>query len=200
MLTAEIRHSLERFIHVQRAVAECMPYRLFIHWAATAPTAPAAENPEPVSSEASAEATAEGEQVAPPPPPAPVQTEPIGPIEVPHDATITDIRDQVIAYLLDPFLRRPDLSELLDVAIYARHGLDALQSSRAARGLPPVEAPEAPAVVDGQTEGQVAPTVAPHQRRIKFVAAGADVEGEATLLQLANDGRLQQIEMRVDAS
>jgi hypothetical protein len=111
---------------------------------------------------------------------------PIGPIEVPHDATCARVRSGVVDFLAAPHLNRPDLRELIEVAVLERDGPAALQAYQASH---PVADP-APA-----SEADADPNAA---RRITFFAGREEVEGNATLRQLAADGRLAKIEMRIE--
>jgi hypothetical protein len=173
----EIRVSLSKYIQQQREIAERMPYRLFIHW----------NNRSSASSSSSSSASS---------------PEPIGPVEVPYNATIADIRAGVVRYLLDPLViqTRGDLLELIEVAVVEQGGLAALKAHRASRR----KAAAGASGEDGAEGGEVADSAtadAAAQRRIKFVAgAQGEVDNGATLQQLAADGRLQRIEMRIEAA
>jgi len=148
-----IATSVDKYVLQQRAIADRMPYRLFIHWAPSRPTA------EPIPA--------------------------IGPVEVPHNATTAQVRHGVVTYLADPHLHRPDLRELIEVAVLERHGVAALATFRQSHPAPAREedAPEPAASAGG---------------RIKFFAGTEEVEGTASLRQLAADGRLAKIEMRIE--
>lgn len=125
-------------------------------------------------------------------------------MEVPYNATIADIRAGVVRYLLDPLVMqaRGDLTELIEVAVVEQGGLAALKAHRVARRKAAAGAGDEG--VDGESGEADADAAAAAdraaQRRIKFVAGSqGEVGNSATLQQLAADGRLQRIEMRIEA-
>lgn len=165
--------TVDLFVQKQREDAERIPYRLFIHWDQHKRS-----------------------------------SEPIGPLEIPHDANIGDVHRQLIAFLIDPTLKRPDLSELIDTALYEADPVKyeaahkPADSEAAAEADAPAENAEAPAA-DGENpesgESVIkAKPAPPPRRRIKFYVGPSEVDGVITLKTLASDGRLAQLEMRVE--